>query len=166
MIRVAWAAAWRPFHSRSPRIGLIFSTLRDIVEVALLRRSEAAAASFASQAPRAAVSEMLRALTTKVVAVATDLGRSEVSYYFQNEEPQLALASQLPWVLALARAAEDPEQEPLVRHYGTRLRLAVEKLLDDVGRRYLRMRDAPANAVLAALARDQLLPAPAGQPVE
>jgi hypothetical protein len=95
--------------------------------------------------------------------VGSELGQSRVSYYFQNQAPELSLARQLPYVLALARATEADGVAPAVRHHGALLRSAVEGMLDDLGAQFLSLRHAPPERVLEALAKDHLL-RPADRP--
>ena len=123
-------------------------------EVALLQKAAADPSTLLSEAPHEAIPDLLRALTTQVVRVATDLAQAEITYYFQNEQTELSLGVQLPYILALARAAEANDRPPLVRHYGTRLRLAIETLLDDIGAHHLGLPEAPPERVIAALRAD------------
>jgi hypothetical protein len=78
-------------------------------------------------------------------------------YYFQNREESLALSSQLPHVLALARAAEDAGRADVVRYQDALLRRAIEALLGTIGEQFLDLEDTSPGRVLAALAEDHLL---------
>jgi hypothetical protein len=93
------------------------------------------------------------------VRVTSDLAQAHITYYFQNEQQHLALDAQLPYVLALARAAEARTNDPLVAHYGARLRFAIEDLLAEVATHHLGVPGAPPEQVIDALARDHLLDA-------
>jgi hypothetical protein len=126
-------------------------------QVSLLRRAQPRPDALAADTPRDGVAEVLRSLAEQIIKASAQLAQLRVTYYFQNQSEELRLAAQLPYVLALARAAERHATEPLIRHHGTALRLAIENLLADIGRQYLHLHDAPAEAVLDALARDHLL---------
>lgn len=127
-------------------------------EVALLREPSPDPSALLTDSPCEAVPDLLRHLTTQLIIVGTQLEQSEISYYFVNEAPELSLASQLPYVLALSRAAEEPSRPTLVRHYGTRLRRTVEMMLRHIAERHLKIPAEPPERVLDALAADHLLP--------
>jgi len=127
-------------------------------EVALVQRAHAGPTDAVTARPRETAVALLRSLTEQVLRIGAELAQSRVTYYFQNSSRELALASQLPYVLELARAAERcGDTEPALRHHGTLLRMATESLLADVGRFFLDLRDAAPEQVLDALARDHLL---------
>jgi hypothetical protein len=127
-------------------------------QVDLLRRAQPDPARVVADAPRDAVAALLRSLTEQTVKITSELAQLRVTYYFQDPSARLTLAAQLPYVGALAAAAESRPREPLIAHDGTSLRLAVEDLLADIGDQYLGLHGAPPERVLAALARDHLLP--------
>jgi hypothetical protein len=127
------------------------------LEVDLLRRANPIPAATASDAPAEAVVAMLRSLTEQLLRVAAQLQQSRVTYYFQNDAPRGTLVVQLPWVLALARAACASGRAPAVEHHGTMLLGAVREILSDLGAYYLDMRDAEPEAVLRSLAVDHHL---------
>jgi hypothetical protein len=128
--------------------------------VLLLREAEPDADRLVAEAPHEAVAEILRSLTDQLITIFMQLGQARVSYYFQSQQPRLALTDHLPWLLALGRAAERQGQPPLIRHLGTALRLAVESFVADLTATYLNIRDVSVEAGIEALARDHLLPAP------
>jgi voltage-gated potassium channel Kch len=114
-------------------------------------------------APREAITGILLSLGEQVLSVGTRLGQSRVSYYFQNESPQLSLVAQLPYVLALARAAQRVPDASAVRHHGQLLCGATEQVLKDMGTEFLGLKDPSAQEALEAIARDHLLPDAAGK---
>lgn len=107
--------------------------------------------------PQEAVAELLRSLAEQMLRVGSDLSQSRVTYYFQNRKPEISLTSQLPYVLALAHAAESMAVAPALRHRGALLRRAVESTLADLGTEFLDLHDAPPDVVLRALARDHMV---------
>ena len=92
--------------------------------------------------------------------VGTQLSQAHITYYFQNESASLALTAQLSYLRTLAQEAEKSDDEPLIRHYGVRLRVAIDDLLKDIVWQHLRMRDASPQKALDAIASDHLLPQP------
>jgi hypothetical protein len=114
--------------------------------------------------PPEAVVELIRSLAEQALSVSARLQQATVTYYFQNPSEEAALATQLPYLLALARAAEARGPAPAIRHHGTMLRVALEQLLKDMGEQYVDLHDAPAERVIEAIARDHLLPAPTMRP--
>jgi hypothetical protein len=130
-------------------------------QVALIRRTHPQPAAVMQEVPREAVTGMLRSLTEQLLRIGSSLGQTRVTYYFQNESRDLALAKQLPYVLALAHAAESDGREDAVRYHGATLRLAAESVLGQVGERFLGLPDAAPDVVLDALAADHLLENPA-----
>jgi hypothetical protein len=126
-------------------------------EVDLLRHTWPRPEAAVAEGPQEAIAELLRSLTEQVLRVGSELGQSRVSYYFQNRAPELSLAWQLPYVLALARAAQAAGVAPAIQHHGALLRSAAEGLLEDLGEQFLELRHSPADRVLEALATDHLL---------
>ncbi len=109
--------------------------------------------------PQEAVAELLRSLAEQVLRVSSDLSQSRVTYYFQNRRADISLAKQLPYALALARAAGSSDVAPAVRHRGLLLRRAVESALHDIGTEFLGLDDATPAEVLRALTEDHMMPA-------
>ena len=132
-------------------------------EIGALRRAESDAERAVHGAPQEAVAEILRSLAEKVLSMGARLQQARVTYYFQNESHDATLVVQLPYVLALGRAAEAHGTEPVLRHHGTMLRTATEELLHDLGTQFLDLRDGTPEQVIAALADDHLLPRPTKQ---
>jgi hypothetical protein len=108
-------------------------------------------------APRESVTGILLSLTEQVLQVGTRLGQSRVSYYFQNESAELTLVAQIPYVLELARAAENVGDMPGVRHHGKLLRGAAEQMLKELAMEFLDMKDPSAEEAMKAIAHDHLL---------
>ncbi|MDB4879754.1 MAG: Ion transport 2 domain protein [Gemmatimonadetes bacterium] len=125
-----------------------------------LRRARPDPALLLGDSPPEAVAELLRSLTEQALSVGAHLQQAAVSYYFQNQSEQVALAMQLPYLLALGGAAEAHGALPAIRHHGTMLRASLEQLLADMGERYVDLHDAPPEQVIDAIARDHLLPTP------
>jgi hypothetical protein len=126
-------------------------------EVDLLRRARPSPEDAVREKPPEAIADLLLSLTEQVLRTGSELSQSRVSYYFQNRAPELSLAWQLPYVLALARAAEASGVAPAIQHNGALLRSAVEEMLGELGAEFLDLRRAPPDRVLAALAEDHLL---------
>jgi hypothetical protein len=136
----------------------VIATRRAFVrQVSALRRAQPSAELLARETPREAATDLLRSLTEQMTKISSDLAQARITYYLQNESPDLLLAGQLPYVLALARAAEQTDGEPLVRHQGSALRLALDDFLADVGQQYLNLRDASTDTIIRALQKDHLL---------
>jgi hypothetical protein len=111
-----------------------------------------------TETPQDAMASLLRSLTEHALRVQSDLEQTRVSYYFQNRTAEISLAAQLPFVLALARAAEHAHAAPAVRHHGMLLRRAVESLLRAIAQQFLDVDEhASPEEVLDALAKDHLL---------
>jgi hypothetical protein len=127
-------------------------------EILLLRAATPPAS--VREPPLEATAEILRSLTERLLRVGAQLRQTRVTYYFQNEAPEVALTSQLPWVLDYARAAETQGPEPAIRGHGMLLRTAVEQMVGELGEHFLDIRDAPPEEVIARLAEDHLLPKP------
>jgi hypothetical protein len=125
-----------------------------------LRRARPEPGQLIDDTPPEAVAELLRSLTEQTLSVGAHLQQASVSYYFQNEAKESALAMQLPYLLALGRLAEARGPMPAIRHHGTMLRVGVEQLLKDMGEQYIGLHDAPAEQVISAIAKDHLLPEP------
>ncbi len=128
-------------------------------EVDLLRRADTNPTAFALHSPPDLLAPLLLALTTQVVRVTSDLAQAHVTYYFQNEQQHLALGAQLPYVLALARAAEAREDEAVLAYHGARLRLSITDLLSEISVHHLGVSHAPPERIIEALARDHMLDA-------
>jgi hypothetical protein len=126
-------------------------------EVSILRTVYRDPRAAVAEAPREAITELMRSLTEQIVCVATDLQQSRVSYYFQNESQDLTLGNQLPYVMEIAAAASESGPEPGIRHHGQLLSAAVKALLCDIGEQYLGLHDPPPELALKALARDHML---------
>jgi hypothetical protein len=127
-------------------------------DVELVRATHPPPDRAVTEPPPEAVAELLRGLAEQVLRVTSELSQTRVTYYFQNRTPELSLARQLPYALALARAAEAAHVAPAIRHQGALLRRAVEALLGEIGAQFLDLEDgAPPERVLEALARDHLL---------
>lgn len=126
-------------------------------EVALMREVHPSPEGLVRDAPAEAVTELLRSFAERILHVGTRLAQSRITYYFQNARTELALATQLPYVLQLARVAQRPGTPSTIRHNGELLQRATESVLDEIGEQFLGLRDAPPDEVIAALARDHLL---------
>jgi hypothetical protein len=126
-------------------------------ETDLVRRVHPDPGTLVNDTPGDVAAELLRSLTEQVLRITSDLAQARVTYYFQNRSQELALGVQLPYLLALARTAEGEGRAPAVRQHGALLRTALETLLGELGDQFLSLRDAPADRVLEALARDHLL---------
>jgi hypothetical protein len=126
-------------------------------EVDAITRAYPSAAIAVSEPPPATVAALLRSLAVQVVRICTQFEQSQVTYYFQNKQPEAALFRQVPYVLELAAAAERGDAGPEVRHHGTLLRIATEDLVRDMGEQFLDARDEPIDVVLGRLADNHLL---------
>lgn len=85
--------------------------------------------------PVEAVAEVLRSLTEQLLRISSELRQIRVTYYFQNDSPDLSLARQMPCVLAkdhlLDRVTDS--QRP-----GETPQDAISKLFRSVGARHCR----------------------------
>lgn len=130
-------------------------------QVGLLRAANPSAAETVRDAPEGATEAVLLSMTRQVLHVGVRLCQSHVTYYFHVDEPNATLAAQLPWLLELARAAENAEA-PGLRHHGRMLNLAVRETLSRLGVQFLGLpKDAPPRTVMDLLARDHLIDVPA-----
>jgi hypothetical protein len=130
-------------------------------QVGIFRAAHPSPAATVAEAPRDAVAAVLLSLSRDVLKVGVRLCQSHVTYYFHNDSPESTLAAQLPYVLDLARAAEESGPEPGIRHSGRMLRLATEETLSRLGVQFLGLPEhAPPATILRALARDHLLDVP------
>jgi hypothetical protein len=129
-------------------------------QVGLLRAATPSPARFVREAPESAVEAVMLSMTRQVLHVGVRLSQSHVTYYFQGDSPDSTLAVQLPWLLALARAAEGADS-PGLRHHARMMRMAVEETLSGLGTQFLGLpEDAPPRTVIQALARDHLIDVP------
>ena len=136
----------------------VLSTRRSFErEISLLQQVNPDVHAAVRDTPQEAVAELLRSLTEHMLRVGSDLSQSRVTYYFQNRRPGISLTSQVPYALALARAAESPEAAPAVRHRGRLLRHALESSLAEIGAEFLNLTDAEPEEILRALARDHMV---------
>jgi hypothetical protein len=109
------------------------------------------------EVPVTAFAEMLHSLTDQLRSIDARIQQSRITYYFQSQSRQASLVEQLPYVLALARAAASSGTNVTVAHYGQMLRTAIEELLAVIGEEFLDLKNAPADRVIEALAADHLL---------
>ncbi len=126
-------------------------------EVMTLRQAEPRPGTAVREAPVETSADVLRTLTEQVIRIGSQLQQSRVTYYFQNEDPNVALAEQLPWALSYAHAAEERGTEPAIRRHGVLLRTAIEQLLTQIGAEFLGLPDAPPGRIIMALAEDHLI---------
>jgi hypothetical protein len=129
-------------------------------EVDIIRRNGAEPEELLRQMPKEAASELLRSLAEQVLRVSAQIEQSRVTYYFQNESHEVALAWELPFLYELARTGESGHASDAVRYSGRMLRTAVEQLLQDIGTAYLDLPKGSPRQIVLALARDHLLPDP------
>lgn len=128
-------------------------------EVERFRRTQPSPESAVRELPHEAVTALMQSLSEQALRVNSQLSQTRVTYYFQNRSPELSLAIQLPYVLALARAAEAmPGPQNGIRRGGALLRGSVESLCEEIGTQFLDLpEDTPPDRVLKALAEDHLL---------
>ena len=129
-------------------------------EVDIIRRIAAEPKELLAQLPHDTASELLRSLTEQVLRVSAHIEQSRVTYYFQNAVHEIALAWELPFLYDLAQTAEAGHESPAVRYNGRLLRGAVDQLMQDLGAEYLGIEKGTPRQIIAALARDHLLPEP------
>jgi hypothetical protein len=126
-------------------------------EIALLRKMHPDPADLLREVPADAVAGVMRSLAEQLLSVGTRLCQTRVTYYFQNEEREILLVAQLPWVLGLGRSGESWPGDPGVRHHGKLLRTAVDQVVGELGRQFVDIDHAPTDEVIAALGRDHLI---------
>jgi hypothetical protein len=131
-------------------------------EVDIIRRIAAEPKELLAQLPRETAAELLRSLTEQVLRISAHIEQSRVTYYFQNEAHEIALAWVIPFLYDIAQTAEGGHESPAVRYNGHLLRAGIEQLLHDLGAQYLDLEKGAPRQVIVALARDHLLPEPPG----
>lgn len=94
----------------------------------------------------AAVSRGLDSLTAGLAQVLIDFTQHPEGYYFQEEDPDLSLARQLPYALAL-RDAASASASPTVRFSGQRLTHALDHLGKKLRKDFLSAGDSLEEAV-------------------
>jgi hypothetical protein len=100
----------------------------------------------------ASVARVLDGLAADVMKSRVDLTQHSESYYFQEKDPQLSLARQLPYAIVLRdRALQAPA--PAVRSSARRLGIALDQLADKLREGFLH-RGEDAEDVFAAYAED------------
>lgn len=124
-------------------------------KIALLRSAEASPERAVEATPPDILAPLLGEIAAEVVHVDAQFRQSAVTYYFHQRSPDATLPDVLPYVLALARAAEQSTVEA-IRYQGRLLRRAVELLVTELARRFLGRRSGSCEELLAALARDHL----------
>ena len=100
----------------------------------------------------AVLTRVLDTLAAEVVKVRIDFAQHSEGFYFQEREPDLALARQLPYALSLRDGAL-ASSEPVVRRSGRRLALAIDQLCAELDDTFLRT-GGDAEQVLVAFAAD------------
>lgn len=100
----------------------------------------------------AVLTRVLDALTAEVIKVRIDFAQHSEGYYFQEPEPDLALAHQLPYTLELRDVAL-ASSEAVVRRSGRQLSLAIEQLSAELDDDFIHT-DGDPEEVLAAYAAD------------
>lgn len=102
----------------------------------------------------AARRDLLGELEGRVVEVHADLSQFPVAYFFESSDPRSSLASALPALFDeadRARAATDPD----VRFAAERLRIALERLAEVIGRDLQNRPDDPPARVVARLQQER-----------
>jgi hypothetical protein len=97
---------------------------------------------------------VLDGLAAEVAKARIDLTQHGETYYFQEEDPDLSLARQLPYALEL-RDRATASSAPRVRTGGRRLGLALEQLAAKLREEFVAAGEAP-DEVFAAYAADHL----------
>jgi hypothetical protein len=97
-------------------------------------------------------SRVLDALTAKIVTVRIDFTQYPEGFYFQEEDPDLSLARQLPYLLKLRDAALE-HKEPDVQLSGEQLSQALVQLTNKLKKDFLGSGDDPGQ-IIAAYAAD------------
>ncbi|WP_150307807.1 ion channel [Planctomonas psychrotolerans] len=100
----------------------------------------------------ATASRVLDTLTAEVAAVRVDLTQHAEGYYFQEENPDLSLARQLPYALRMRDAARS-RSEAAVRLSGEQLSQALDQLGAELRGTFLHTGD-DLEAIFAAYATD------------
>jgi hypothetical protein len=100
----------------------------------------------------AILTRVLDTLAAEVVKARIDFAQHTEGFYFQEREPDLALARQLPYVLRLRDAAL-ASSEPVVRRSGRQLSRAIDQLTSELDDNFLHT-GGDAHVVLVAYAAD------------
>lgn len=98
------------------------------------------------------LTRVLDTLAAELVTVRVDFGQHAEGFYFQESEPDLSLARQLPYALTLRDTAL-ATSEPVVRRSGRKLSLAIDQLSEQLDASFLHTGGAPEQ-VLAAYAAE------------
>ncbi|MCA0143813.1 potassium channel family protein [Blastococcus sp. LR1] len=120
------------------------------IRLALLERSGAAEAL--STQDSSAASTLLHSLAGELVQVRVDLTQYSETYYFREGDPNASLPAKLPYLLQLARAAEESARDDL-RLAGRVVSEAVDDYAYLLGQQFV-ARDDSSPTVLARYAAD------------
>jgi hypothetical protein len=103
-----------------------------------------------------AVEQMFGELTSRLIAVQTDLIHFPISYYFRSSYERFELSTAMPYLLRLARDGESEDLPPAVRMRAAMLRGAIDDFSATVGSRFLSLPSSSTDKILEAYARDNL----------
>lgn len=105
----------------------------------------------------AGVSRVLDTTAAEVSKVRIDFAQHSEGFYFQEEDPDLALARQLSYALTMRDAALASDQ-PAVRSSGRRLEIAVRHLCSELDGTFLHTGGNPEEVVAAYAAEHRREP--------
>ena len=136
-----------------------FSRHRSLAhEISLVRDTEHETGIGIRQMDALAAELMLSDLTSRLVAVQTDLIHFPISYYFRSSHERFELSSAMPFLLHLADEGASEDCSSGVRMRANMLRGAIDDFSATVGSRFLNLApSAPPERVLVAYARDNNL---------
>lgn len=100
----------------------------------------------------AVATRVLDTLSAEVARTRIDFAQHSEGYYFQESDPDLSLARQLPYALQMRDAAMR-SPETVVRRSGRQLSMAIEQLTAELDQTFVHTGEGPAD-VIAAYAAD------------
>lgn len=124
--------------------------------VLLLRRSEERTGFDLLKQDQRIVTTALADFAAALAQVRVDLGQSEISYIFYDQDPFIAMPVALPVMLRLAEGAGAEKRPPAVRIAGVALEESVCEYAETVRTNHLHVEHRPVKELLALYAADQL----------
>lgn len=125
-------------------------------EISLTREAESETGIGVRTMDALAVEQMFGDLTSRLIAVQTDLIHFPISYYFRSSYERFELSTVMPYLLRLAREGESEDLAPGVRIRASMLRGAIDDFSATVGSRFLSLPSSSTDKILEAYARDNL----------
>lgn len=128
-------------------------------EVHVLAENDMASTAALSRLGEAAAVSLLEQLADKVVTTRADLTLFSALRYFHMEEPRSSLPSVSPYLLRIARAADDPHLPEPVRMRASILQSALQDFAETVSTTVIHEKNLDTAEVFVAFARQHHGPA-------